>query len=108
MRAVSLYGGEVVTAIPMGKSDVSYQKFEARNAQSSPKLTTFQEFLEFARSNAGIEIIAEASLHARLLNSKLEGPTLTCASENLAFYVGLAALKESASGILEPLFVKAA
>lgn len=108
MRIVSFRDENIITAIPMGRNDVSYQEFRVENAQSSPKLTTFNEFLEFARSNAESEIIVEPSLYARLLDMKPFGLTVTSTSDNLAYYIGLAASKTESSEGLEPLFVKAA
>jgi len=99
--------GSVTTAIPMGKNDVSYQEFSLAN-KSTPKLMTFDKFLEFARSNIWAEIVAEPSLYARLHESNLNDTTLTRTGENLAYYVGLAASEAEASENLEPLFVKAA
>ena len=108
MHLVSIRGGKVVTAIPMGRNDVAYHEFGPETARSAPKLMTFDEFLEFARSNVEYEIITEASLYARLRESEPCIPVLASAGGNLAYHVGLAASKVEASEKLEPLFVKAA
>jgi len=108
MHLVSIRGGKVVTAIPMGKNDVAYQEFEDEGTMSVLRLTTFEEFLVFARSNVESEIIAESSLNARLRESGVDESALASTGDNLAYYVGLAASKIAASENLEPLFVKAA
>ena len=110
MHLILFRGGKAVTAIPMGRNDVAYQEFEdEKSTRPALTLTTFEEFLKFAGSNVEIEVIAEASLYARLSESVADMPVLlTSASDKLAYYVGLAALNIEISETLEPLFVKAA
>jgi len=107
MLAASLRGGKAVAAVPMGRNDVAYQEFETENAYAAPRLTTFERFVKFARSNVKGEIIAEKSLYLRLRESDVAESSLANAGDNLAYYVGSAALKETGED-LEPLFVKAA
>lgn len=108
MRVVSFRGGNVVTAIPMGRNDVAYQEFGAERSLSAPKLTIFKEFLKLVRSYEKYEIVAEPSLYTRLLESDIDASALASTGDNLAYYVGLGASKVEPSKILEPLFVKAA
>lgn len=108
MYGALLLGGDVVTAVPMGRNDVAYQEFGAGKVHAKPSLMTFEAFLNFARSNVESRIITETTLYTRLRGSDVDGSALADAGDNLAFYVGLAALRSKPGEDLEPLFVKAA
>jgi universal bacterial protein YeaZ len=102
MRAAASSGKNTVTAVPMGKNDVCRYPVSGESV-----VTTYSEFLEFVRSNNEIQMVVEKSLYLRLIESQIAHDSLINAGANLAFYVGLAALKPNSHGNLEPLFVKA-
>lgn len=98
----------VTTAVPMGRNDVCVQHFESISQPDELRITTNREFIESVMTSSS-KYILESSLFALLPASEPEvrpKASLIDAGNNLARYVGLAALKGLAKQTMQPIFVK--
>jgi len=100
-------GGNLVTAIPVGKTQIAWQAF-GHDAVSSPQLTSETGFISELTSLSNLTLLLQADLFERLSTAIPENIQLLNAGTNLAEYIGLLAITEAQAGTrsLQPIYLR--
>ncbi len=117
-KTANIDGGEVTTAVPIGRNQVCWQNFKNSgkivDTQTSPKLSTISDFLNFCiESNIqSKKIILHRKLYLEIRDKFQKYPAgnilLVDAGENIAVLIGMAGAKPDGQGLLlHPIYIAA-
>jgi tRNA threonylcarbamoyl adenosine modification protein YeaZ len=100
-RAIAAEVAGAIVAVPMGKADVCFAMSEAPDEPSVLSLSAFAELLESQRQKP---VFVHAALEDKI--REVVESDLSLLNQNLAEYIGRAAMGLPASKVLEPIYIQ--